>query len=663
MKKKIFSLCAIFALLFVLFFPRGDKVAASGDNLAEDSVISPAYSSQGDRSKWHYLPQFATTVQSTLVYQDQKIYVLLYDISYETPLYRNPGNYILKHYIRTADGNVFWYPDVDREVLLNDNSDINTTDQPATMHRSFPMPLYEISGASPLKPSIAFSKGDNCKVTATFSGKADTNKTVFYYDYYAVKKGTGDKSYIADEGAESNATDYLTGFYYKIDTNPCDIPWDDSWTRMDSGDYTGSTKALDLNIPQKNVCTDTKYYIHTVSRSYTSKLSPVTTAEIPHMGSHTLKYDVNGGTGDFPDQRKHYGSSLHVHSHIPVLTHHTFKGWKSVDNDIYQADDSYGRDQDGGEYTLTAQWEMNKYTFHFDKNEKNGNNGRITGEMPDVTYQYDVSGLPENKYVNTSTQPDGRPGFSFLGWSTDANATEPMIHASISDPDEWRNYPVGSIIDSLGLAESPNSVITLYAVWDKAPEVTSVKDVYISKQDVKKGVSPVSLMKYLVVNDREDGIISPSNSVINGSEKIAVNEAPDTIRLVNYKADDLNIPGDKGAVSVTALATDKVCNTAVVSYMIYIYDASPKKANDGGSEEYVRFIDSSNINKSDSDGGLSDRSIWKLDDSYKKSVDNAFSGKYRSSWSFTAEDIQNGASDVRRNGLGNYNNFAGKYMN
>ena len=79
-------------------------------------------------------------------------------------------------------------------------------------------------------------------MVATFSGKADTNKTVFYYDYYSVKKNTGGMSYIADEGTEGNATDYMTGFFYKIDTNPSDISLDGSWTRVDSGDHTGATK-------------------------------------------------------------------------------------------------------------------------------------------------------------------------------------------------------------------------------------------------------------------------------------------------------------------------------------------------------------------------------------------------------------------------------------
>lgn len=692
MKKKIFSLCAILALLFVLFFPKGSKVAASDEAPTEDSIISSDYHNSGDRSKWQYIPQYATVIQSTLVYENQKIYVLLYDISYNTPFNRHPEDYILKHYIRTADGNVFWYPDVDRGVLLNDWSDVNSNYDPP-LHRTFALEPYEISGAAPLKPNITFSNTDNYGVVATFSGKADTNKTVFYYDYYSVKKNTGGMSYIADEGTEGNATDYMTGFFYKIDTNPSDISLDGSWTRVDSGDHTGATKSLSTSVPQSAVSSDTTYYMHVVSQSYTGKLSATATTEIPHRGNHTLKYNTAGGSANFPAQRKHYGSYLRIYDSIPKMRAYTFKGWVSADNNVYQPGNSYDRDQENGDYILNALWEMNKYHLHFDKNNKNEKNditmtnGTITGDMPDVTLRYDATGLPENHFVNTTKQADGQDQYSFMGWSTDKNASKPIINSSYSEPDQWKNYPISTLVDSLGLTDSPDSTITLYAVWDKAPEVSSVQDIYISKQEIEKGITPSLLMRNLVINDYEDGIIRPSDSASSdieyflpalagnnsgnimdpGSSSFAAKgnipkNALDTVRLVNFRSSDLNISGDRGGLSLTALAVDKAYNTTVISYMIHIYDASPLVASDGGSEEYVRFIDSDNIKKSEDNGGLSLRSIWKIDNNYKKSIESALSSKYKSTRSFSAEDIQNAAIEIKENGLGHYDSFARKFM-
>lgn len=662
MKKKILSICALFALLFVLFFPKGSKVTASGESPVEDSIVSPSYSNNGDRSKWQYLPQYATVIQSTLVYESNKIYVLLYDISYNTSFNRHPEDYILKHYIRTADGNVFWYPDVDRGALLNDWSDVNYSYAPP-LHRTFSMAPYEISGAAPLKPDIKFSNTDNYGVVVNFSGRADTNKTVFYYDYYSVRKNTGNKSYIADEGTEGNAIDYMTGFYYKVDTNPGDTPFDGSWTRIDSGDITGSTKSLSAVVPQSAVSSDTTYYMHAVSQSYTGKFSPITTAEVPHRGNHTLKYDTAGGSGNFPDQRKHYGSDLKIYDNLPKMRAYTFKGWSSADNRVYQPGSVYNRDQENGDYTLTAQWEMNKYNIHFDKNDKNGINGAVTGNMPDVACRYDAAGLPENRFINTMKQADGQDQYSFMGWSTDKNAASPTIQSSYSDPDMWRNYPLSTLIDSLGLTDSPNSTITLYAVWDKAPEVSSVQDVYISKQEIEKGVTPSSLMKNLIIKDREDGLIEPSDSISADTDKVNIpKSAIDTVRLVNFRSDDLKISGDRGGMSLTAIAVDKAYNSTIISYMIHIYNATPLEAVDGGSEEYVRFIDSDNIKKSEESGGLSSRSIWKLDRDYKNCIDGALSGKYKSCRSFSYEDIQKAASYTKQNGLGHYDDFAERFM-
>ena len=86
---------------------------------------------------------------------------------------------------------------------------------------------------------------------------------------------------------------------------------------------------------------------------------------------------------------------------------------------------------------LYAIWEPIHYTVHFDKNNGTGS------QMADQDFTYDEA---QNLTANTYT----RTNYTFLGWSTDPNATT----ATYTD--------MQSVIN---LASEDGAVVTLYAVW------------------------------------------------------------------------------------------------------------------------------------------------------------------------------------------------------
>ena len=143
---------------------------------------------------------------------------------------------------------------------------------------------------------------------------------------------------------------------------------------------------------------------------------------------HTVKYNLNGGTGTATTQTKTAGVAMKVHG-TPTRAGHTFTGWKSSRNNVtYAAGASYTPDYDGGETTMTAQWVINR-TVTFNPNggtapnpaTKSLTNGSKVGTLPATT----------------------RSGYTFLGWFTAASggtaiSTSTTVTANVIYYAQWR---------------------------------------------------------------------------------------------------------------------------------------------------------------------------------------------------------------------------------
>lgn len=113
---------------------------------------------------------------------------------------------------------------------------------------------------------------------------------------------------------------------------------------------------------------------------------------------------------------------------IPVLTGYTFNGWFTSTNVRIYGDTVM---QLTTAQTLTASWSINSYTVIFDLNGG-------TGAPPQSVTN--VFGTPV--MLPTSGYSNVKPGFTFLGWNTTADATAPLSSFAI-----------------------PEDGATLYAVW------------------------------------------------------------------------------------------------------------------------------------------------------------------------------------------------------
>ncbi len=162
--------------------------------------------------------------------------------------------------------------------------------------------------------------------------------------------------------------------------------------------------------------------------------------------TYTVTYNANGGSGAPGSQTKTHGTALTLSSTVPTRTGYTFLGWAAsakATSATYQPSDSYTADS---KITLYAVWKANTYTVIVD-----ANGGVDAPESQEKTHDIALT-LP-------STAPT-RTGYTFLGWSTSADATEAEY------------LPQGNF-----LLEGDT---TLYAVWQA--------DIYVITYDANGGV-------------------------------------------------------------------------------------------------------------------------------------------------------------------------------
>ncbi len=149
---------------------------------------------------------------------------------------------------------------------------------------------------------------------------------------------------------------------------------------------------------------------------------------------YTVTYNPNGGV--IPDAEGNYTFTGYYGAAVtkpadPTKTGYTFAGWSKTVATVPLNGD-----------TVTAEWTANTYTVKFDKNAPA--NVEIDGSMDDVTFTYDEEqALADNGFILPANS-----GYTFMGWSTTPNATQPEYFNKAS----VKNLSAGA-------------AVTLYAVW------------------------------------------------------------------------------------------------------------------------------------------------------------------------------------------------------
>lgn len=160
------------------------------------------------------------------------------------------------------------------------------------------------------------------------------------------------------------------------------------------------------------------------------------------LNTYVISYNANGGIGEPASQTKTHGTALTLRTQTPTRTGYTFQSWNTNaagTGTNYAPGASYTGNANA---TLYAKWKPNTYKFVFHPNSPDA-----TGTMPDQTFTYDAS---QNAYANAFINP----GFRFVGWDTDPNATPSSTLLVRGD-----SAPV------LNLTDVNDTVFDVYAVW------------------------------------------------------------------------------------------------------------------------------------------------------------------------------------------------------
>ncbi len=122
------------------------------------------------------------------------------------------------------------------------------------------------------------------------------------------------------------------------------------------------------------------------------------------INSYTIRYDLNGGSGNFPSATQDFKSSYAISTSKPTRTGYTFMGWTmSTNNTVVQAGGNFIVERD---VTLTAKWTVNRYTVTY---VLDGGSGSFSTRTLDYGDMFQV----------INHEPT-RPGHTFEGWRHDA---------------------------------------------------------------------------------------------------------------------------------------------------------------------------------------------------------------------------------------------------
>lgn len=229
-------------------------------------VVPVSWNSCGLKN-FPYDSRYGTSLMGRYKYENGKIYAQI-----EMGTWRSSG---WDHVWLMDRGRVIRTWDMRRADRANGATDVYYRDGRTVYRRE--LDWVQLEGVKPEKPKGYFSRVNSdyfYDCTSSSNGAA-----YLQFDYsYSDSKGT---QFVPEGGTLSSIEDYITGFYYSIDTNP-------------NGDVSGSSPFCTngkIKITDYVTKEPTTYYLHLRSRSYTGKLSDKLDVKIAKVN------DVPGDVG------------------------------------------------------------------------------------------------------------------------------------------------------------------------------------------------------------------------------------------------------------------------------------------------------------------------------------------------------------------------------
>jgi len=288
-----------------------------------------------------------------------------------------------------------------------------------------------------------------------------------------------------------------------------------------------------------------------------------------------------------------------------------------------------------------AHWHPTTFiiTFH-----PNAQIGTVSGAMPSVTYDSGCTSctLPLNAWTKSTGAPElitenetaGDVKSSFLGWSLDPDSST----AGIAD-----GAPAGGL--------SQGGSVDLYAVWDDAPSFhhDPYPNRFFTLDEAKSGlVTETALLSTVEATDRE------TNPLIRKTARDVTNSGNDVgITLFDYNATDFTSMTADGTVSLTYKVKDDASNVAFLRITVTVTSGDPLPT---AELTHLRAISNDFIDKPSNQGGLSDQSPWKNDQTHKDALEAALSGDDATCYRLGPDALAGIKDQVSTSGFGNSKN-------
>lgn len=346
------------------------------------------------------------------------------------------------------------------------------------------------------------------------------------------------------------------------------------------------------------------------------------------QNTYIISYHGNGATrGEMPEQVCKIGQSYSLSPNVFEKTGYTFVGWAvSPDGKVVYPDQAMIKDlveTELGVVDLYAKWTPIQYTIRFDANGG-------TGSMPEIVATYDEAlQLPDNTFTKSNEFGESY----FAGW----NLTPDTLEILFGDGTEVHN-----------LTEKKDAVVTLYAIWDDCPWIIA-DDLYYTLEQAQNGfITYDELMEHATAQDREAG-----TEILPGVDE----KAGTTFTLIDYQESDFTQFEHAGSTTETYEVVDNVGNTYQKTITIHVVDTAVKAIVPAGT---TRFINENYYNATPQNGGLLEKSIWKMNSEYAAAILESFCNMKNhtpeQTYYFTREVVLEMQMFIMENGLGNVKN-------
>ncbi len=215
-----------------------------------------------------------------------------------------------------------------------------------------------------------------------------------------------------------------------------------------------------------------------------------------------------------------------------------------------------------------------------------------------------------------------------------AQISQRIINLRNININAWNRFKKGNWYQPI----EDTGIVDMYAIWDKYP-VIKTNTFNITSNDLEK-ITEEDLRKKILVEDEEDGVLKDKS-----------------IQLV-YDINQWRQLVEQGScyTSITVIATDSVGNTTKKVIMIGLNQSNAVGRDEQG---YIRLISRSAYNKASADGGVIAKSVWVVDEDYKRTInenfDNLENDTPEQKWVFTHDQVLEAQEYIKNNGLGKTN--------